>query len=125
MSMSFRQQYLAPYLFLSGRLQRSRFNWFLLALIAAFIVLFVFIEAVLGHEQTLALYPFFAWGLLALCTQRLHDHGKSMAWLLILLIPIFGPLWCFATLCCRAGSAGENQYGDDVLSRHADYLTVQ
>jgi len=125
MSMSFRQLYLAPYIFLSGRLQRSRFIGLLLALIAAFVVLFVFIDATLGHQQTLVLYPFLIWGALALSTQRLHDHGKSMVWLLILLIPIFGPLWCFITLFCRAGSAGENQYGDDVLSRHADYLTVQ
>ncbi len=125
MSMSFRQLYLAPYIFLSGRLQRSRFNGFLLVLIAAFTLLFVFIEATLGHQQTLVLYPFFAWGLLALATQRLHDHGKSMAWLLLLLIPILGPLWCFVTLCCRAGSAGENQYGEDILAHRNDYLTVQ
>ena len=125
MSMSFRQLYLAPYVFLSGRIPRSTFNGFLLALIAVFVVLFVFIEATLGHQQTLILYPFLAWGLLALATQRLHDHGKSIAWLLLLLIPVFGPVWCFITLCCRAGSDGENQYGDNLLSRHADYLTVR
>ncbi|MDB5799176.1 MAG: hypothetical protein JWL63_115 [Rhodocyclales bacterium] len=124
MSLSFRQMYLAPYVFLSGRLQRSRFNWLLLVLIVVFVVLFVFIDATFGHPQTLVLYPFLAWGALALSTQRLHDHGKSMAWLLLLLIPVFGPLWCFITLCCRAGSSGENQYGEDLLSCHADYLTV-
>ena len=117
--------YLAPYVLLSGRIPRSRFNGFLLTLIIVFIVLFVFIETTLGRSQTLSLYPFLIWGALALATQRLHDHGKSMLWLLLLLIPVFGPLWCFITLCCRAGSEGENQYGDDVLARHAEYLTVR
>lgn len=123
--MSFRQLYLAPYIFLSGRLPRSRFNWLLFSLIAAFIVLYVFIEATLGRPQTLVLYPFLVWGALALATKRLHDHGKSMLWLLLLLIPVLGPLWCFITLCCRAGSRGENQYGEDTLARHGEYLTVK
>lgn len=125
MSLSFRQMYLAPYIFLSGRIPRSRFNAFLLVLIAAFVVLFVFIDNTFGHSQTLALYPFLVWGSLALITQRLHDHGKSMLWLLLLLVPLFGVLWGFITLSCRSGSSGENQYGDDVLSRHAEYLTVK
>ena len=125
MSLSFRQQYLAPYVLLSGRIPRASFNGFLLVLIAAFAVLYVFIEVTLGYTQTLALYPFHAWGILALSTQRLHDHGKPMAWLLLLIIPLLGVLWYFITLCCRAGSEGENQYGDDPLVRHAEYLTVK
>jgi uncharacterized membrane protein YhaH (DUF805 family) len=97
----------------------------LLALLAGFIVLYVFLQAVAGSRSTLVLYPFFAWSALALASKRLHDRGQSVFYLLALLIPLFGPLWVFATLCCRVGSEGENQYGEDILSRHADYLTVQ
>jgi uncharacterized membrane protein YhaH (DUF805 family) len=97
----------------------------MLALIASFIVLYVFMQTVFGLRSTLVLYPFAAWAALALASKRLHDRGQSVFYLLALLVPVFGPLWIFATLCCRAGSEGENQYGEDCLARHADYLTVQ
>jgi uncharacterized membrane protein YhaH (DUF805 family) len=110
---------------LSGRIPRSTFNVSMLALIAGFVVLYVFLQTVAGLRSTLILYPFFAWAALALASKRLHDRGQSVFYLLALVIPLFGPLWVFATLCCRVGSEGENQYGADCLARHADYLTVQ
>lgn len=113
------------YLSLAGRIPRSTFNTALLALVAGFFVLYVFLQTTFGLRSTLLLYPFFAWGALALGSKRLHDRGQSVFYLLALLIPLFGPLWIFATLCCRAGSEGENQYGADRLARHADYLTVK
>ncbi|HSD38007.1 MAG TPA: DUF805 domain-containing protein [Rhodocyclaceae bacterium] len=112
------------YLSLSGRIPRSTFNAALLALVAGFIILYVFMQTVFGLQSTLLLYPFFAWTALALASKRLHDRGQTALYLLALLIPLFGPLWAFVTLCCRAGSEGENQYGEDRLARHADYLTV-
>jgi uncharacterized membrane protein YhaH (DUF805 family) len=113
------------YLSLSGRIPRSTFNLSLLALVASFIILYVFMQTVFGLQSTLLLYPFFAWAALALASKRLHDRGQTVLYLLALLIPLFGPLWAFATLCCRVGSDGENQYGEDKLARHADYLTVR
>jgi uncharacterized membrane protein YhaH (DUF805 family) len=113
------------YLSLAGRIPRSTFNTALVALLAAFIILYVFMQTVFGLRSTLLLYPFLAWAALALSAKRLHDRGQSALYLLALLIPLFGPLWILATLCCRAGSEGENQFGADRLARHADYLTVQ
>ncbi|MEC5384482.1 DUF805 domain-containing protein [Uliginosibacterium sp. H3] len=112
------------YLTLSGRIPRSTFNISLLALAAGFFILYVFMQTVFGLQSTLLLYPFFAWAALAIACKRLHDRGQSVLYLLVLLIPLLGPLWVFVTLCCRAGSEGENQYGEDSLARHADYLTV-
>jgi uncharacterized membrane protein YhaH (DUF805 family) len=113
------------YLSLSGRIPRSTFNVSFLALVASFIILYVFMQTVFGLQSTLLLYPFFAWAALALASKRLHDRGQTVLYLLALLIPLFGPLWAFVTLCCRVGSEGENQYGEDRLTRHADYLTVR
>ena len=62
------------------------------------------------------------WGALAISTQRLHDIGRSGPSLLLLLIPVLGPLWVLLLLC-RRGGEGKNRYGDDPLSRH-DYLQV-
>jgi len=121
MLMSFRQLFLS----LSGRIPRSTFNWSSLALLLSFIILFVFLDATFGAQSTWVLYPFAAWGALALTAKRLHDHGKSMLALLVFLIPLLGPLWLCVKLCFRVGARGENQYGEDVLARGADYLTVK
>ena len=108
-----------------GRIERSTFWWSALALGAVFVVLFVFIDTVAGRTATFVLYPPLFWGAAALAVKRLHDRGTSAWWLLVALVPILGPLWLCITLGLRAGSPGENQYGDDPRLFDADYLTVQ
>ena len=108
-----------------GRIERSTFWWSALALGALFVVLFVFLDTTFGRTSTLVLYPLLFWGAAALAVKRLHDRGTSAGWLLIVVIPILGPLWLFITLALRAGSPGENQYGDDPRLFDADYLTVK
>lgn len=108
-----------------GRIERSTFWWSCLLLGAVFAVLFVFLEQTVGRTSTWVLYPPLLWGALALAVKRLHDRGTSAWWLLIAVIPILGPLWLAITLLLRAGSPGENQYGDDPRLYDADYLTVK
>jgi uncharacterized membrane protein YhaH (DUF805 family) len=108
-----------------GRIERSTFWWSAVALGAAFVVLFVFLDTVLGRASTFVLYPPLFWGVAALAVKRMHDRGASAWWLLVALVPIAGPLWLFYTLALRAGSPGENQYGDDPRLFDADYLTVR
>jgi uncharacterized membrane protein YhaH (DUF805 family) len=108
-----------------GRIERSTFWWSALALGAVFVVLLVFLETTFGRGSTFVLYPPLFWGAAALAVKRLHDRGISAWWLLAALIPIIGPLWLFITLALRAGSPGENQYGDDPRLFDADYLTVR
>lgn len=108
-----------------GRIERSTFWWSALGLGAVFVVLFVFLEATFGRPSTWVLYPPLFWGAAALAVKRLHDRGTSAWWLLIAVIPIIGPLWLLLTLALRAGSPGENQYGDDPRLYDADYLTVK
>jgi len=47
---------------------------------------------------------------LAVGVRRLHDVGKSGWYLLIILIPIAGPIW-FLVLMCIDSQPGDNQYG--------------
>ena len=108
---------------LRGRLSRPAFWLGSLAVWGAFAVLFVFLESAFGRSATFVLYPPLLWLLAVLCIQRLHDRGRSAAWLLVVLIPIVGPLWLIVELALRAGTPDENQYGRDPLAR-ADYLTV-
>jgi uncharacterized membrane protein YhaH (DUF805 family) len=120
MSMSFSQHYLS----LAGRLSRGSFNVLLPGVLLVFAILFVLIETLGNATLTWLLYPFAAWALLVLLSRRLHDHGRSLASLLWLLVPIAGPLCLLILLCCRAGAAGENQFGADARLRGADYLRV-
>src|SRR5262245_23583608 len=108
-----------------GRIERSRFWRAAILLGAVFVVHFVFLDTVFGHSSTLVLYPPLFWAAAALTVKRLHDRGTTAWWLLIVLIPIIGPLWLLITLGLRAGSPGENQYGDDPRLFDADYLTVK
>ena len=107
-----------------GRVPRSTFWWSGIVLWAAFIVLFVFLDATLGYASTLVLYPPFFWMAAALAVKRMRDRGKSPAWLLIALVPVVGPLWLFVDLGLLRGTPGENHYGADPLTIDSDYLTV-
>ena len=107
-----------------GRIPRSTFWWGSLCLGAVFVVLLAVLEHGFGRASSLILYPPLFWAVGALATKRLHDRGKSPFWLLLLLIPLLGPLWVFIDLYFRRGTPGENQYGPDSLDRAGDYLTV-
>jgi uncharacterized membrane protein YhaH (DUF805 family) len=49
---------------------------------------------------------------LAVGVRRLHDIGKSGAWLLIALIPLIGPI-VLLVFTVQAGTEGPNEYGPD------------
>jgi uncharacterized membrane protein YhaH (DUF805 family) len=108
-----------------GRLTRAGYWSALLLLVAVFVVLFVFFESTLGRGATWILYPPALWSALALAVKRLHDRAKSPWRLLLVVIPVLGPLWLFVSLCLRSGTPGENQYGEDPRLQDADYLTVR
>ena len=113
-------------LFLSfgGRIARGSWWWGTFVACLAFAILFVFLESLAGRALTWVLYPPLAWSLAALAVKRLHDAAESPPWLVVLAIPVVGPLWMFWKLALRRGSPGENQYGPDPLDRNAGYLVV-
>ena len=106
-----------------GRLPRRGFWLGSAAVGATFVALFVLMETGLGRPSTLLLYPPFFWAASALATRRLHDRGRSPGFLLLLLIPLLGPLWVAVELWLLGGSRGENRYGPDPRGA-AGYLTV-
>lgn len=106
-----------------GRVGRSRFWLATFGLWAVFVLTFVGLEAALGRTSTFLLYPPFFWVLLALLRKRLHDRDKSSAWLLLLLVPLMGPLWIGFELYILPGSLGDNRYGPPP-GQALDYLAV-
>ena len=78
--------------------------------------------SLLGDAGSAVVAALFAWCAGAVSTRRLHDIGKSAWSLLVLLVPVVGPLWLLFQLT-RPGVEGRNRYGTDPESRF-DYLRV-
>ncbi len=55
------------------------------------------------------------WLSLANMAKRYHDRNKSAWWVLIILVPVVGPIWNFIECGFLPGTAGSNQFGPDPL----------
>ena len=53
---------------------------------------------------------------LAVSMKRWHDRDKSAWWILIILVPLIGPIWTIAENGFLRGTAGPNRFGPDPLS---------
>jgi len=51
------------------------------------------------------------WIGLALQAKRWHDRNKSAWWILIMFVPVIGPLWMLIEAGFMAGSPAANNYG--------------
>jgi uncharacterized membrane protein YhaH (DUF805 family) len=113
---------LAKYFLCHGRINRRTWLARVIALGLVSLAFGMLADAMLGDPGAAVFALAFTWGALAVSAQRLHDIGRTGAGLLLLLIPVLGPLWVLLLLG-RRGGEGKNRYGDDPLSRH-DYLQV-
>ena len=116
--MSWYIKVLKKYAVFSGRAKREEFWMFVL-----FNFIFSLVASLIDLGIGILTFAVFGWGLLSLIyslavlvpglavgVRRLHDVGKSGWYLLIILIPIAGPIW-FLVLACTDSQAGENKYG--------------
>jgi uncharacterized membrane protein YhaH (DUF805 family) len=62
-----------------------------------------------GDAGKAVLAALFLWSAGALSIQRLHDTGRGAWRLLMLAIPVLGPLWLLFFLCRRGADAGRQQ----------------
>ena len=67
--------------------------------------------------------PVSVWISLATQVKRWHDRQKSGWMVLVLLIPIAGPLWVLVEQGFLKGTSGSNRYGEDPL--HATGVTMR
>lgn len=77
----------------------------------AFYVLFNLIDFTAGYTATLLLYPLLGLALSCTAVKRLHDVNKSGLFLLVVLLPVVGPLWLFYQLGLKRGDVRENRFG--------------
>lgn len=107
-----------------GRVGRGDWWYAVLLLLSVFVVLFVALDALGLRMATWVLYVPLYWALLAVSIKRFHDRARSGWWLVLLLIPILGPLWLMWNLGFRKGDPTENRYGPLPNREELDYLTV-
>lgn len=102
---------LKNYVGFSGRASRKEYWMFVLFNMIALIILSV-IDNVLGIYPVL--YSLYSLAVLlpslAVTIRRLHDTGKSGAWILLALIPFIGAI-VLLVFVCTDSQAHDNQYG--------------
>jgi len=106
----------------SGRIPKG--IWFARMLVAAVCTTAfgMLAEALMGPVAAAIAAAVFLVSAAAISAQRLHDTGDSGSWLLVLLLPVVGPIWLILKLM-RRGIPGPNRYGADPGNR-LDYLKV-
>ncbi|EDL65650.1 Integral membrane protein [Bacillus sp. SG-1] len=99
------------YLYFEGRARRKEYWMFTLINFLIFWIL-EFIENYKGWRTLLSgLYGLFIiLPVVAVNVRRLHDIGRSGWWMLIGLVPVFGPIALFV-LAFMDSEEGSNQYG--------------
>jgi uncharacterized membrane protein YhaH (DUF805 family) len=121
---------LSQYVGFSGRARRSEYWWFFL-----FTLILSFVAAILdnalgtnvgsnpGSTGVIGVVLGLALLLpaLAVAVRRLHDTGRSGAWLLIGLVPVVGSI-VLLVFFLLDGNRGSNRYGAD--PKHAAQATA-
>jgi len=103
-----------------GRINRAKFWLGVVILWVAYAVLGIIITT--GRDSSilfaLAIVAYFVliWPNLAVSIKRWHDRDKSGWWVLIVLIPIVGPIWAIVETGFLPGTPERNQYGPDPLA---------
>ena len=116
---------LSKYATFQGRASRSEYWFFILFGVIALVVASI-VDGILGTG--LALYGLVALGLflpqLAAGVRRLHDVNRSGWWMLIVLVPLLGPI-LLLIWTCSPGTAGDNDHGANPLGGGAGFAVQE
>jgi uncharacterized membrane protein YhaH (DUF805 family) len=69
-----------------------------------------------GGLILLVVYILALWIGLAIAAKRWHDRNKSAWWILIVFVPVVGPLWYLIECGFLKGTTGANKFGADPLT---------
>lgn len=118
---------LENYAYFGGRASRSEFGWWALVAFGGLALLFVLDQLIAAPLMGFrpfdgnAGHPLAVLGVLAVLTptlavasRRLHDVGRSGAWLWAAFVPVLGWAW-LTWLLSRPTSGRSNRYGSNVI----------
>ncbi len=104
---------LKQYADFKGRARRREY-WFFALFNVVFAIVAVILDLML--DTTILITSLYMLGMiipgLAVAVRRLHDIGKSGAWILISLVPLVGGIWLLI-LMLTDSIPGKNQYGEN------------
>lgn len=104
-----------------GRINRRTYWTVSIFIWTTYYVLFNILDYAFSYSSTWIIYPLLFWALIATAMKRLHDSNKSGLWLLLILIPVLGPLTLIFFLGFKGGNAHANRFGP-VPGSAADYF---
>lgn len=78
-----------------GRINRRTYWLASIFIWTSFYVFYNVLQFGVSELATWILYPFLYWSLFCTANKRLHDVGLSGYWLFLILLPVFGPFFCF------------------------------
>lgn len=101
------------YAVFEGRARRKEY-WMFILISSIFSIAALILDEIIGSYGLIqSLYSLAIFlPALGLQVRRLHDVGKSGAWIFIGLIPLIGGIWLLI-LFCTEGDNGTNEYGLD------------
>ncbi|WP_461205046.1 DUF805 domain-containing protein [Clostridium sp. DL1XJH146] len=105
---------LKKYVQFDGRARRKEY-WMFILFNAIFMVLASIIDGIIGSDMKIISSLYSLAVLLpsiAVSIRRMHDIDKSGWFMLVVLIPLAGPIW-YLVLVCTEGTRGENSFGQD------------
>lgn len=73
-------------------------------------------QSLVTDTVIISLFIIFLWTSLMIEVKRWHDRNKSGWWILIVLLPVIGPLWALAECGFFKGTEGANHFGPDPLA---------
>lgn len=94
-----------------GRIDRRTYWVASIFIWCTFYVLFSLLDTLISYSSTWVLYPLLFWCTAATATKRLHDSDRRGWNLLLLGIPVIGPLALIYLLGFRRGTALPNRFG--------------
>ena len=112
--------YQALFLTNDGRINRAPFwiGGIILAVVnfvASIIIALVAGDRTIGQILVVLIALALVYPGINLGIKRFHDRDKSGWWVLIILVPIIGPIWYFIEAGCLRGTVGPNRFGPDPL----------
>lgn len=122
---------LKQYFDFSGRARRKEFWYFnLFNIIFFYVLLFIFGAIADASGNIWIIFLSYVYSLLtlipslAVSVRRLHDIGKSGAYILLSFIPLIGFIWLLI-LWCMEGESRPNQWGENPKGFGNDSLINQ
>lgn len=111
--MKYQKQLPISYLLFTKRGRINRRTYWLISVFiwTTFYTLYNLLEYRIAESAVWILYPLLYWSLFCTANKRLHDVGMSGYWLLLILIPVLGPLLLFLILGFKRGTKKENKFG--------------